>query len=523
VAFAPTAQQDAFLRALTDTSNHLALVARAGCGKTSTILMGVDAIARKYPRAEQLVCAFNKSIADEVGSKLKEAGHTDWRTVQAATLHSLGYGLLKFVFKPAIEEKKVRKIVETLASQAESGLNDPLAARAAETCTYYGVQVEALVRYAKGEGVGFFNDMPIGDVGVWHRLADHYDVNGLDDTTEADAVVEAAQEVYRRSLKQTDVIDFDDMILFPLIKNLRVKFGKDFIFLDEAQDLSRARQALARKFLKPNTGRMIVVGDDRQAIYGFTGADADALPNLIRGLGATVLPLSITWRCPKAVVALAQSYVPDIEAAETAPEGVVSHVDALPDDLAPGDAILCRNTAPLISAAYKLIRAGKACKVEGRSIGEGLISLANRWKVKNIDTLLTRLEAYEGREVEKAMAKGNDAKVEEVQDKCETLRQICSAVTLKGGQTVADVGAFIVSLFADGADASRQIILATYHRSKGREWERVFLWEHSTRCPSKAARQDWQLQQEDNLAYVAVTRTKRELVFVDCDAKVNAN
>ena len=514
MAFAPTAQQADFLTALTSTSGHLALVARAGCGKTSTILMGVDALAAKYPRAEQLVCAFNKSIADEVGEKLKAAGHTDWRTVQACTLHSLGFGLLKFMFKPTIEEKKIRNIVTGLAAMAESTMNEPGLDDIAMVCQTYGTQVEALVRYAKGAGVGFFNDMPIGDVRVWHDLADHFDVNGLDDTSEADAVVEAAQEVYRRSLKQTDVIDFDDMILFPLIKNLRVKFGKDFIFLDEAQDLSRARQALARKFLKP-TGRMIVVGDDRQAIYGFAGADAAALPNLISGLGAKVLPLSITWRCPKAVVALAQQYVPDIEAAETAPEGTVGHLEALPEDIGPGDAILCRNTAPLISAAYKLIRAGKACKVEGRAIGEGLINLANRWKVKNIDTLLTRLEAYEQREVQKAAAEGNDAKVEEVQDKCETLRQICSAVTLKGGSTVADVGAFIVQLFADGADADKQIILATYHRSKGREWNRVFLWEHSARCPSKAAKQDWQLAQEDNLAYVAVTRAKAELYFVE--------
>jgi DNA helicase-2/ATP-dependent DNA helicase PcrA len=514
MAFPPTAQQQAFLVALTSTTGHLALVARAGCGKTSTILMGVDAVAAKQPRAEQLVCAFNKSIADEVGEKLKEAGHRDWRTVQSATLHSLGFGLLKYVFKPVIEEKKVRNIVAGLAANYETASNRD-EAEVGETCATYGAQVEALVRYAKQAGVGFFNDLPIGDVGVWHQLADHFDVNGLDDTSEADAVVEAAQLVYRRSLQQTDVIDFDDMILFPLVKNLRVKFGKDYIFLDEAQDLSRARQALARKFLKPNTGRMIVVGDDRQAIYGFTGADADALPNLISQLGASMLPLTATWRCPTSVVALAQQYVPDIEAAASAPEGVVETVGDLPDDLAPGDAVLCRNTAPLITAAYRLIREGKACKVEGRSIGDGLIALANRWKVKNISTLLDRLAAYEEREVQKAMAKGNDSKVEEVQDKCETLRQICSAVSLRGGSTVADVGAFIVSLFADGADADKVIILATYHRSKGREWDRVFLWEHSTRCPSKAARQEWQLAQESNLAYVAITRAKRELYFVE--------
>ena len=496
--FPPTAQQQAFLDALVGTRDNLALVARAGCGKTSTILMGVDALVRAEPRAEILVCAFNKAIAVEVGDKLKAAGHTDWKTVQASTLHAMGFGLLKFMFKPKVDEKKVR----TLIRAQNSGI-----------CQIYGEQIEKLVRFAKGAGVGFFNDRPIGNVAVWHELADHHDINGLDDTSDSDEVVEAAQLIYRLSLAQTDVIDFDDMILFPLIKNLRVKFGKDYIFLDEAQDLSPSRQALARKFLKPHTGRMIVVGDDRQAIYGFSGADAEALPGLIRNLHAVALPLSVTWRCPKAVVREAQRFVPDIEAAPSAPEGLVETIAALPDDLCPQDAILCRNTAPLISIAYKLIRSGKACKVEGRNIGEGLQALAQRWKVKTIDALMNKIEEYREREIQKAMAKGNEAKVEEVEDRTATLIEICEAVTKQGKHTVQDVLDFIDNLFADGA--TNVITLCTMHRAKGREFDRVFIWEYSTRSPSKAARQDWALIQEANLQYVAVTRSKRYLAFVE--------
>ena len=77
---------------------------------------------------------------------------------------------------------------------------------------------------------------------------------------------------------------------------------------------------------------------------------------------------------------------------------------------------------------------------------------------------------------------------------------------------VADVNDFIDALFADGAKGV--LTLATYHRSKGREWPRVYLWEHSLRCPSKAARQPWQLAQEGNLAYVAYTRSQQTLGFV---------
>jgi superfamily I DNA/RNA helicase len=498
----PTVQQTAFLDALTGSTSNLALVARAGCGKTSTILLGVDAVRRANPRAEVLVCAFNKAIATEVAEKLKKAGHDDWRSVQASTLHGLGFGLLKYAFKPKVNEKKVEALVDEAASISNI-----------EVYSTYRAQIISLVRYAKQAGFGFFSDLPVNDDRPWFDLADHFDVNGLDDTSEAADVVAAARSIYRASLAQTDVVDFDDMILFPLVKNLTVKFGKDIVFLDEAQDLSRARQALARKFVKRNGGRMIVVGDDRQAIYGFSGADAAALPNLIESLDATVLPLSVTWRCPKAVVEVAKTLVPDIEAAPEAPEGKVSRVTKLPDDLKAGDAILCRNTAPLVKTAYALIRSGKPAKVEGRAIGDGLKALAGRWKVSTVSALLNKLDDYREREIQKAMAKGNDAKAEEVEDRVGTLVEVCNAVIASGKTGVADVREFIDRLFAD--DAKGAIVLATYHRSKGREWPRVYLFEHSSRCPSKAAKKAWALLQEHNLYYVAVTRAQEELVFVE--------
>jgi len=495
-AMTPTAQQTAFLEALTSTRSNLALVARAGCGKTSTILLGVDAVRRANPRSEVLVCAFNKAIADEVSEKLKKAGHADWRAVQASTLHGLGFGLLKYAFKPKVDEKKVPMIVD--------GANKEIFAT-------YRSQIIALVKYAKQAGFGFFPDLPINDDRPWFDLADHFDVNGFEETDDATDVVAAARFVYKASLAQTDVVDFDDMILFPLVKNLVVKFGKDVVFLDEAQDLSRARQALARKFVKRG-GRMVVVGDDRQAIYGFSGADAAALPNLIESLDATVLPLSVTWRCPKAVVEIARTLVRDIEAAPGAPEGKVSRVGKLPGDLGPGDAILCRNTAPLVKTAYALIRSGKPAKVEGRAIGDGLKALASRWKVSTVDALLRKLDDYREREIQKAMAKGNEAKAEEVEDRVGTLVEVCAACLAAGKTSVADVRSFIDALFAD--DAKGAIVLATYHRSKGREWPRVYLFEHALRCPSKAAKKAWQFEQEANLAYVAFTRAQSELTFV---------
>lgn len=518
MTFKLTAQQTAFIDGLLHTTDHIALMARAGCGKTSTILAAVDALRKHDPFAEIAVVAYNNAIADDVSQKLKKAGHTDWKYVQAQTLHSMGFGLLKYAFKPEIVGTKTRDIIaqvlKTLDLKQEMGqaLTDA-EQRQYATLTRFRTHVAQLVGYAKQAAVGFFPELPIEAPEVWHRLISHYGLEGLDNDIDAVDVVAQAQLVYRRGLEITDVIDFDDMILLPLIRRMRVRFGKDFIFLDEAQDLSPARQALARMFLKPRTGRMVMVGDDRQAIYGFSGADAEALPNMVAYFNATTYPLSVTWRCPKAVVAEAQRYVPDIEAAPSAPQGEVLALDKLPDDLKPGaDAILCRNTAPLVTLAYALIRQGTPAKVEGRSIGDGLINLVQRWKVKTINALRARLQEYLQRETLKANAKGDPAKAEEVADRVYTLLEICAACNERNLHDVADVVSAINALFGD--DVRGCVTLATYHRSKGREWPRVFLFEHAARCPSKAARQPWQRQQEDNLAYVAITRAQQTLAYI---------
>jgi ATP-dependent DNA helicase UvrD/PcrA len=69
-------------------------------------------------------------------------------------------------------------------------------------------------------------------------------------------------------------------------------------------------------------------------------------------------------------------------------------------------------------------------------------------------------------------------------------------------------------LFSDDVTKKGLLTLCTYHRSKGREWPRVMLVEHAKRCPSPYAKQAWQLRQESNLAYVAITRSQRDLIFV---------
>jgi DNA helicase-2/ATP-dependent DNA helicase PcrA len=477
----------------------------AGSGKTTTIIRACQEM-----RGSVAIVAYNKKIADEIGEKLVKGGVG--KNVTARTFHSFGFNAWRRVApKVRIDEKKVANIMGTQ--------------QVPEAFTAF---VAKLVSLAKNHAVGVLSN--IEDARVWFHLVDHYELDQElpDGAPDMDDVVNTgiayAKAVLRASSQMdNEVIDFDDMLYAPLAHNARM-WQNDWILVDEAQDTNPARRALAKKMLRPG-GRAIFVGDSRQAIYGFTGADSDSMDIIAREFNCTLLPLTVTYRCPKSVVEHAHNWVQHITAHDSAPEGYVNSMTDVQflgtfNQLADPrfnktSAILCRNTKPLVALAYQLIRRNVPCHVEGREIGRGLVALAKKWKVRTVDTLVEKLDEYLKRETEKFMAKGQEQKAEALADKVETLKVIIDAQP--EGTTLPQLEAAITKLFGDTPDgvAPQNLTLSTVHKAKGREWETVYLWGRNKYMPSPFARQDWQVVQETNLIYVAVTRAKFMLTEVE--------
>ena len=505
-------QQSALINWIRDGEGSMNLVARAGTGKTYTLMQAVGEII-KNNSASIAIMAYNKSASNEFESRLEMLG---FRTGQVTpgTVHSFGFRAWRQVApRVKVEGNKVRDLVD---------------ARRREGIVYeqFWSQICKLVSLAKQHAFGVSTE--IKDLDAWAHLLEHYDI---DVNGHADEVIEASVEVYEASLAQLmDIVDFDDMILAPLIRNVNMK-RYSWVLIDEAQDTNESRRLLALAMLAPH-GRLIAVGDPRQAIYGFTGADSDALDKIKAVLNSAELPLSITYRCPKAVVAEANRLVPDLLAHESAPEGVVRHIqnvvkgegaDAVSqpwfkaENVSFTDVGLCRNTKPLLEEAYKMIALNVACRVEGRDIGEGLVQLATKWKrIVTLGALLDAIEEYQRKETAKWTERKNEARVQALEDKCETLRIIIDHLLATGNTSVSDLVKHIRSLFGDTpeGESPKVFTFSTIHKSKGREWDRVFFLYKSKTMPSKYAKQAWQLGQEANLEYVAITRAKKELVYV---------
>jgi len=472
-----SAYQEAIFSFVESGSGNAIVEAVAGSGKTTTI---VEALKRVH--GTSIFLAFNKSIAEELKA----------RGVNARTFHSLTFGVVKNHLGGQMNADKLRQLMQKNFTGNDVKL--------------YGAFCCKLVGLAKQAGI----DALIPDIeSNWADIVEHHDIEPEHEEADIGRAIELARELLRASNASKD-FDFDDMLYVPVKLGLTLqKF--DFIFVDEAQDTNAIQRALLKKLFNKNT-RMVAVGDPAQAIYGFRGSDSDSLGLIGSDFDAITLPLSVSYRCGKAIVEYARTWVSHIEPAPNAKPGlIVEHGIKWKNELfTAGDLVVCRTTKPLISLAFRLIKARIPAYVMGREVGQSLRALIKKLNAVSIPDLIAKLDAWREREVEKAVVKQDEAKIEQINDKAD-----CIACLMDDCESIDALYNAIDTLFADKADAVK---LATIHKSKGLEANRVF-WLNRSACPSRWARQDWQRQQENNICYVAATRAIAELHIIEEPAK----
>lgn len=490
--------------------NNLVLGAMAGSGKSTVCLHGIRIVTQHGATAAYSM--FNSDTVYDFEKKIANAGLGD--IVKVKTAHSFGLSAFKRKFGWGVktDRKKVINLVDAFIEEEGNEQWQPFADF-----------IVKLVGFAKDAGIGIFSG--IRDFEPWQAIIDRHDLDVpsvLDSDIEYDDVIGAAMQFLETSNKITDVIDFSDMIYLPLIYNCRFE-QFDYVFVDEMQDTNPTRRELYLRMIAMG-GAMVGVGDRNQAIYGFTGADNDAMDIISQKLNAKELPLAVCYRCDRAIIQHAQKWVPEIEFFDGNGEGKVEsqkYADFLSTvgtrGLTNKDAILCRKNAPLVATAFSLIRKGIGCRIEGKDIGWNLILLARKWKVVQLPDLLSRLEQYQDREVEKALTAKSETKAEMIADKCDTLRALIDRTyeVYGRGAVVAELEKVINDMFSNYRDKETRkdlLTLSSVHKSKGREWRRVFLIGREQFMPSPYAKQDWQKDQERNLIYVAITRAMNELV-----------
>lgn len=124
---------------------------------------------------------------------------------------------------------------------------------------------------------------------------------------------------YRKYLRALNAIDFDDLLLetyklflrFPNVASL-YRRNFEYVCVDEAQDMNKAQYMLLKSFIGNFNPNIMLVGDEKQCIYGFIGSDSKyMIDDFINDYDPMIYELKENYRSSKKVLEYANKIIPD--------------------------------------------------------------------------------------------------------------------------------------------------------------------------------------------------------------------
>tara|TARA_X000001382_G_scaffold25412_2_gene15977 strand:+ start:827 stop:2761 length:1935 start_codon:yes stop_codon:yes gene_type:complete len=299
--------------------------------------------------------------------------------------------------------------------------------------------------------------------------------------------------------------------------NFIISINDNGFIAHNCQDFSAIQHLLLDKILKKGS-RIIAAGDPQQSIFSFAGAMSNSIDILKDKFGMKELPLSVTYRVPKSGVELMREYKPTVEYPNNAIEGEINRKGNL-SDAKEGDLVICRLTKPLVAAYFKLLDEEKKATIVGKEMEAGLskmLKIVNGFEVHEAeDYFISELEKLHDHLM-------NDNNVEDpkthpkytsFEEKIDILK-----IFFDRYGSVYDTQLKIKQIFGDSH--RKAVTLMTIHKAKGLESDNVFIiksFKGQSLFPYKREKgmSDEQKLQEKNLEYVAVSRFKKKLTFIN--------
>lgn len=282
----------------------LLVEAGPGTGKTATLVGRVThLLAAGVAPSRILVLTFSTRAAAELRARVAEVAPEAARSLWAGTIHSFGLEIVHGWHhrvghgpRPRVLDRDgVLELLErhsdTLPLAFFRDLRDPAAGlapilRAIERCKDELVTPEdyaAAARAAAFDGEG--------------------------ETVAIAGEVAAVYAVYQRLLDEEDALDLGDLVavaarLLAENDDIAGHYGSRFahVLVDEVQDLNHASTRLLQSLCGPGT-TLWAVGDGRQSIYRFRGADPAAVADFADAFGGATMALDRTYRATPEIVA----------------------------------------------------------------------------------------------------------------------------------------------------------------------------------------------------------------------------
>lgn len=482
-------QRHAVDRAL--TGHALAIVARAGSGKTHTL----RAIARDTDRPRTLLLAFNRTVARDARPRLPDGA-------RATTVHGLAFRSV--VAGDARMRAKLRRAHEPGADEAwraATGLDarDPTAA------AHVAAIRAVLRRFLSAEAatpcpqhvpphLATLLESELGSE-RWHERRTW--------------LLRRAERLWRRIADPDDPVPLPHDGYLKLFAERRLPAPAELLLVDEAQDLA----PVTLGWLNAQRAQTVLVGDPAQRIYGWRGA-VDAMA----ASGHPEARLTQSFRFGASLASVARRVLavlsPGARLTGAGPPGrVVVEPSGERNGLPTPRAVLCRGNAGVLEAV--LAHADVGVHVVG-GLGSALLELETAhalWCRRDADAPAAS-RAIAGAGVAGLASWADLVRASELDGG--PLRTVRSLVERYGDELPLRLRVARRALRTDAAAAA--LTVSTIHRAKGREWDHVELWHDLARIPAEArglaaAPDPERAREEANLLYVAVTRPKRTLLL----------
>jgi DNA helicase-2/ATP-dependent DNA helicase PcrA len=484
----------------------LCILAGAGTGKTTTVTHRIahQVGCGAFAASEVLAVTFTEKAAGGLKGRLAALGVAG---VRASTFHAAALGQLRHFLPDA-----PRKILPAKAQ---------------------------LLRQIANALPGAYRYRPAGDLATeieWAKNRrippERYLASAHERTPPIphDLMLRVYRE-YERRKRAAGLTDFEDLLehavlLYESDERAASAFRERYraFTVDEYQDVNGLQQRLLELWLGERDD-LCAVGDDYQAIYGFTGAGPEHLLAFART--ARVVRLEVNYRSTRQVLDLANRLVPRLAGAAkvlrpASPSGpepelcafaswvdegrhVTERIRALHEDGVPLEeqAVLVRTNARAADLEELLHAAG--IPFQGASLLER----------EGARSLLKRLRGARGpaggtvRETALSLGWQPQA-VEDVGEREQTRQSDLGRIVAiaAGLDDLSELGPELERRF--GASVVAGVHLLTLHRAKGLEWDAVYLPRlEEGELPVRRGDAD----EERRLLYVGITRARRRLLI----------
>lgn len=493
----PSIKQEAIYNCWRLEDSNILINAVAGSGKTTTLLELL-----KMCRHRTLFLAFNKSIQTEIQGIIDE---NNLGQGKAMTMHSLGLQAIRHKYRKfRINNSKNYDLIKLIQDEHRL-LYKELRWEDKVKLSYTLIDMNDTSRIYLTDDIDEIKSHMVG-----------MDKNFFDVEFEGQSAVNILWQDFLRLREEkynqrVIEIDFHDMIYIPVVKELVIPVYPYYLMVDEAQDLNIAQHELVNRLLAQGTiKRWIAVGDKNQAIYGFSGAYSSSFEKFAEKDNVKQLPLDICYRCPVDVINCANQVYDVMEGFKREP-GIVKTITDF-TEIKDESMVICRNSSPLFDLYFRLLGINKKVYIKGEDILGSLTKFLKPFTYKTIIAAKSQMDR-KLRRLEQDMNKSDTDRFKYYKYKSNIDDfLLVSSNMVKPNDTVNELMQKLKEIF-ENTDGDA-IVLCTIHKSKGLESDIVYIVNEHL-IPSKFARSSKQLQQEQNLKYVARTRAKKELYFLN--------